>query len=49
MAEETGGKAYFPDSISELNQIASNIASELRTQYSIGYSPTNEKADSSRP
>jgi Ca-activated chloride channel homolog len=47
MADVTGGKAYFPASVSELPQIASNIASELRTQYSIGYSPSNDKADNS--
>ena len=47
MAEETGGKSYFPNSVSELPVIASNIASELRTQYSIGYAPSNDKTDNS--
>src|SRR4030095_1221155 len=37
LASETGGKAYFPASVTELNTIARDIASELRTQYSIGY------------
>jgi len=41
LATETGGKVYFPNNISELNSIAQTISSELRTQYSIGYSPTN--------
>jgi Ca-activated chloride channel family protein len=41
LATETGGKVYFPNDLSELNTIAQNISSELRTQYSIGYSPTN--------
>lgn len=45
LADETGGKAYFPDSPSELASIASDIASEMRTQYSIGYVPSNDKAD----
>ena len=45
LASETGGKAYFPNSISELNGIARDIASELRTQYSIGYLPTNDRKD----
>ena len=43
LAEETGGKAYFPNSVSELPGIARNISSELRTQYSIGYLPDNDK------
>ena len=43
LAEETGGKAYFPESVSELPGIAKNISSELRTQYSIGYVPDNDK------
>ena len=45
LAQETGGKAYFPNSVSELNGIAQDIASELRTQYSISYYPTNDKSD----
>jgi Ca-activated chloride channel family protein len=45
LASETGGKAYFPASVSELNGIARDIASELRTQYSIGYLPTNDRQD----
>jgi Ca-activated chloride channel homolog len=39
LANDTGGKAYFPTSVAELPAIARNIASELRTQYSIGYQP----------
>lgn len=45
LATETGGKAYFPNAVGELNGIAREIASELRTQYSIGYIPTNDRAD----
>ena len=45
LATETGGKAYFPNSVSELGGIAREIASELRTQYSIGYLPTNDRED----
>ncbi len=42
LAKETGGKVYFPNSVSELNGIAQDIASELRTQYIIAYSPAND-------
>lgn len=47
LATETGGKSYFPDSINELTKIAQDISSELRTQYSIGYIPTNDRKDGS--
>lgn len=47
LATETGGKSYFPNSINELTQIAQDISSELRTQYSIGYAPTNDLRDGS--
>ncbi len=45
MATETGGKSYFPDDVGELNNIAADISRELRTQYSIGYAPTNNNKD----
>lgn len=45
LAQETGGKVYFPESIDELAQIAAEISAELRTQYLISYSPTNENRD----
>jgi Ca-activated chloride channel family protein len=45
LAKETGGKVYFPNALSELNGIASDIASELRTQYLISYYPTNTEKD----
>jgi Ca-activated chloride channel family protein len=45
LATETGGKAYFPNDVGELNGIAKDISSELRTQYSIGYIPSNDRKD----
>ena len=45
LATETGGRAFFPDSISELPQIANEIIRDLRTQYVIAYNPTNKTAD----
>ena len=47
LANATGGKSYFPASASEMNTIAKDIASELRTQYSIGYVPSNDRKDGS--
>jgi Ca-activated chloride channel family protein len=42
LAQETGGKVYFPNAIEELPRIASDISAELRTQYLISYTPTDE-------
>jgi len=45
IATETGGKAYFPASNTELPALAREISTELRTQYSIGYIPSNDRND----
>src|ERR1041384_4510953 len=45
LASETGGRAFFPESISELPQIANEIIRDLRTQYVISYDPTNKEQD----
>src|SRR6266436_445672 len=45
LAAETGGRAFFPQSISELPQIANEIVRDLRTQYVISYDPTNKAHD----
>jgi Ca-activated chloride channel family protein len=47
LASETGGRAFFPDSIAELPQIANDIIRDLRTQYVISYNPTNKAQDGS--
>jgi Ca-activated chloride channel family protein len=45
LASETGGRAFFPESISELPGIANEIIRDLRTQYVISYNPTNKAQD----
>lgn len=45
IAAETGGKAFFPKELAEVHQIAQQISTDLRTQYSIGYYSTNTKRD----
>ena len=47
LATETGGRAFFPESLSELPQIANEIVRDLRTQYVIAYNPTNKLRDGS--
>lgn len=41
LASVSGGKAFFPRSNAEMDDIFEQIALELRHQYSIGYKPTN--------
>ena len=45
LASATGGKSYFPATAGEMTTIAKDIASELRTHYSIGYIPSNDRRD----
>jgi len=45
IATETGGRAFFPQSISELPEIANEIVRDLRTQYVISYDPSNKAHD----
>jgi Ca-activated chloride channel homolog len=47
VAEETGGKAYFLDKVTDIHPIVAEIASELRNQYSIGYFSSNGARDGS--
>jgi Ca-activated chloride channel family protein len=47
LASETGGRAFFPQSVSEMPQIASEIVRDLRTQYVLAYNPTNKARDGS--
>lgn len=41
LANVSGGKAFFPRSPAEMDDIFEQIALELRHQYSIGYKPNN--------
>ena len=45
LARETGGRAFFPRSLSELDSAYDGIARELRTLYGVGYVPRNPRAD----
>jgi len=43
----TGGAAYFPRSLDEVEELCKRIARDLRNRYRIGYKPTNNKIDGS--
>ena len=47
LATETGGRAFFPQSVADLPQIANEIVRDLRTQYVLSYNPTNRARDGS--
>ncbi len=45
LAQATGGKAYFPRSLDQVEPICVNIARDIRNQYTLAYYPTNPKKD----
>jgi Ca-activated chloride channel family protein len=45
IADTTGGQAYFPTSITEVDKIYEQVAAEIRAQYAIGFVSTNEATD----
>jgi Ca-activated chloride channel homolog len=45
LALETGGRSFFPAKLDDLNGIYSQIADELASQYTIGYSSKNPRRD----
>ncbi len=45
ISEETGGRLFKVDDVSEMGDIAAKISAELRNEYVLGYAPTNEKHD----
>ena len=47
IAEETGGRAFFPKDPADLSAAFSQIEQELRSQYLISYTPINRSKDGS--
>ncbi len=45
MAEETGGMAFFPQSLAEVDAITQQIAHDIRNQYTIGYKPSKPQSE----
>jgi Ca-activated chloride channel homolog len=41
----TGGEAFYPKDLSEVDGIARHVAHDLRNQYTIAYSPSDQKQD----
>ncbi len=45
MAQETGGRSFFPARVEDLDGVYSQIADELASQYTIGFTSKNAKRD----
>ena len=45
MAEQTGGIAFFPQGLAEVDSITQQIAHDIRNQYNIGYNPTKPHSE----
>jgi len=43
MSERTGGLAFFPKTLDEVDAISREVARDIRSQYTIGYKPTTPK------
>jgi Ca-activated chloride channel family protein len=46
-SQETGGRAFFPSQLSDLAGVYGQIADELSSQYTVGYTSRNPKRDGS--
>ena len=47
LTRESGGMAYYPKGLAEVDSIALAVAHEIRNQYTIAYSPLNQAMDGS--
>ena len=45
LAEATGGLAFFPDNLADVDPVCVQVARDIRNQYTLGYYPTNTAKD----
>lgn len=45
LAQSTGGLAFFPNSVEQVETICTKIAHDIRNQYTLAYYPSNPKKD----
>jgi Ca-activated chloride channel family protein len=45
LSQETGGRTYFPNDLSELSGVYDHIAAEISSQYTLGYVSKNARRD----
>jgi VWFA-related protein len=44
IAQRTGGLAFFPKTLDEVDEISKQVAHDIRNQYTIGYKPTHPRS-----
>jgi VWFA-related protein len=47
LTEATGGQSYYPQELGDVDKIADQVAGDIRSQYFIAYTPTNQNLDGS--
>jgi VWFA-related protein len=47
LTEATGGQAYYPKELTDVERIAHQVAHDIRSQYTITYTPSNQALDGS--
>jgi Ca-activated chloride channel homolog len=47
LADATGGVAYFPENLADVESVCQQVARDIRNQYTLGYYPTNTAKDGS--
>ena len=47
LTERSGGIAYYPETIDRVDEVALDIAHQIRNQYTLGYTPLNQALDGS--
>jgi VWFA-related protein len=45
LSTETGGMAFFPKNIEQIDQIAAEVARDIRNQYTLGYHSTKPTSE----
>ena len=45
LSQQTGGRAFFPNQLSDLNSVYGQISDELSSQYIVGYTSKNPRRD----
>jgi len=45
LTEASGGLSYYPEDVTDVKQLCVQVAHEIRNQYVIAYSPSNQELD----
>jgi VWFA-related protein len=45
LSTQTGGMAYFPKNLTEVDEVSQAVAHDIRNQYTIAYKPSNPQTN----